>query len=78
MRRLEKFLLSKVEVWIVAVILLLVAAGTVGFSALVKDAAERSVQSLDGGIALGRCMLRVAEIPETLSTLLFDPFPSWH
>ena len=76
MRRLEKFLLSKVEVWSVAVILLLAAAGTVVLSALVKDAAERSVQSLDGGSALGRSMLRVAEIPETLSSLLFDLSPA--
>lgn len=72
MRRLEKFLLSKVEVWVVAVVVTLMAAGTVVFGGLVKDAAERSVLFLNGGNALGRGMLRVAEIPGNLSKLLFD------
>lgn len=73
MSRLEKFLLSKVEVWLVAVILLLAAAGTVVFGALVKDAAERSVKFLDGGSVLGRSLLRVAEIPRDLAQFLFAP-----
>ena len=73
MRRLEKFLLSKVEVWLVAVILLLAAAGTVVFGALVKEAAERNVQFLDDGSVLGRSLLRVAQIPWDLAQFLFAP-----
>lgn len=70
MRRLEKLLLSKVEVWIVAVILTMMAAATVAFGAFVKDAVERKARGLDNGIALGRGMRRVAEIPEILSLVL--------
>lgn len=71
MRRLEKLLLSKVEVWVVVVLLTMIAAATVVFGALVKDAVERKALRLDNGIALGRGMRRVAEIPETLSLMLF-------
>ena len=76
MRRLEKLLLSKVEVWIVAVILTMMAAATVAFGAFVKDAVERKARGLDNGTALGRRLLRVAQIPENLSRLLFDPHPA--
>ena len=75
MRRLEKFLLSNVKVWVVVVVLTLTAAGFVVFGALVKDAAERSALSLNKGNILGRRLLRVAEIPSNLSTLLFHPPP---
>ena len=71
MRRLEKLLLSKVEVWIVVVILTIVAAATVAFGAFVKDAVERKVLGLDHGTALARGMRRIAEIPETFSLMLF-------
>ena len=68
-------MLSKVEGGGCRVILMLATAGTVGVSALVKDTEEWRVLSLDGGIALGRRLLRVAEIPETLPSLLFEPSP---
>ena len=71
MRRLEKLLLSKVEVWIVVVILTMVAAATVAFGAFVKDAVERKARDLDHATALVRGMRRVAEIPETFSLMLF-------
>ena len=72
MRRLEKFLLSKVAVWVVAVVVTLMAAGTVMFGALVQNAAGRWTQGVDVN-ALGRGMLSVVEIPRNLSQLLFDP-----
>ena len=72
MRRLEKFLLSKVEVWVVVVILTLMAVGTVMFGAFVQNAAGRWTQGVDVS-ALGRGMLSVVEIPRNLSQMLFDP-----
>ncbi len=72
MRRLEKLLLSKVEVWIVVVVVTLMAAGTVMFGAFVQSAAGRWTQGIDVN-ALGRGTLSVVEIPRNLSQMLFGP-----
>ena len=74
MRRIEKILLSKVPVWIVVVVLMLAAAGTVGFGALVEHTASRKAalhlnnEYLPG---LGRVALVIAGIPRNLHRLLF-------
>ena len=70
MRRLEKLLLSKVEVWIVVLLLTLMTAGTVMFGALVKSGAQRSALSLLNVSSLSRVAVSVAEIPKTLVSLL--------
>ena len=79
MRRLEKLLLSKVEVWIVVLLLTLMAAGTVVFGAIVKSEAQRRALRLVNVGSLGSVAIRairIAEIPKilfSLSPLTPDP-----
>lgn len=76
MRRLEKFLLSKVPVWIVVPLLTVMVAGTVVFGALVRNVSKRSVLGFDSGIFpnLASVVIKIAKIPEDLSHRLFDPY----
>ena len=76
MRRLEKFLLSKVPVWIVVLLLTVMVAGTVVFGALVRNVSKRSALGFDSGIFLNLAsvVIKIAKIPEDLSHWLFDPY----
>ena len=69
-RSLKKALLSRVELWIVAILLSLAA---LGFGAFMKDAAERSTPR---GGALGRAAFRIGSTPQNLyRRFLDDPAP---
>ena len=76
MKKLERILLAKVPVWLVVVMLTAAAAGMVVFGALVRDATTRALEYHDTEHFLGRVALGIAEIPETLSRLLFEPHPA--
>ena len=76
MKKLERILLAKVPVWLVVVMLTAAAAGTVVFGALVRDATTRALEYHDTEHFLGHAALGIAEIPETLSRLLFEPHPA--
>ena len=75
-KKLERFLLAKVPVWLVVVMLVTAAAGTVVFGALVRDATTRALEYHDTEHFLGRVALGIAEIPETLSRLLSGSHPA--
>ena len=71
LNRLKKILLSRVELWIVALVLPLV---TLGFGAFMKDGAERSAPL---GGALGRVAFGIGAMPESLFRRFF-PDPVLH
>ena len=71
LNRLKKILLSRVELWIVA---LLLSVATLGFGAFMKDGAERSAPL--GGV-LGRVAFRIGAMPESLFRRFF-PDPVLH
>ena len=71
LNRLKKILLSRVELWIVALVLPLV---TLGFGAFMKDGAERSAPL--GGTP-GRVAFRIGAMPERLFRRFF-PDPVLH
>ena len=69
-RSLKKVLLSRVELWIVAILLSLAA---LGFGTFMKDAAERAAPR---GGALGRVAFRIGATPQNLYRWFFgDPTP---
>ena len=76
MRRLETVFLSKVEVWIVVVMLTLMATGTVMFGAIVKRAVEDRGLLLRPEHSFYRVCIKIAEIPKTLFRLLVAPHPT--
>ena len=69
-KSLKKALLSRVELWMVVILLSL---ATLGFGAFMKDGAERAAPR---GGALGRVAFRIGSTPENLYRRFFgDPAP---
>ena len=67
-RSLKKILSSRVELWVVAILLSLAALAALGFGAFMKDGAERSTPR---GGALGRVAFRIGSTPQNLFRRFF-------